>query len=300
MKIYGNAGQAITCENEQTFAGFATRSERDIVADLERRHTVTSPIKLAPLDPKAEKALISRRPKQAPRKPERPAKLPAPRKRTRATTPTAQRQKVARPASGDGQPTKRRRAPQKRWIAVDLELLISRYRDGQSAPQLATQFGIAPARVRRLLDQAGIERRDDRAGHSGGTPKSYEASLVSTVRRLYGAGFSQLEVAIYCKTTTKVIQRLMDRHDIERRPAIARPQNRGDHAQDHRNLVASLGGAHVIRDWARRYGVYCPAVGLPSAAVVDAYLDRDNAEPREPSLREVAQRMIRDQKAEAV
>jgi hypothetical protein len=113
MKIYGNAGQAITCENEQTFAGFATRSERDIVADLERRHTVTSPIKLAPLDPKAEKALISRRPKQAPRKPERPAKLPAPRKRTRATTPTAQRQKVARPASGDGQPTKRRRAPQK-------------------------------------------------------------------------------------------------------------------------------------------------------------------------------------------
>ena len=53
----------------------------------------------------------------------------------------------------------------------------------------------------------------------------YPAELVDQVRALYESGSTQDEVAIELGVSQKVVWRLMERHGIERRPAIPRNQS---------------------------------------------------------------------------
>ena len=58
----------------------------------------------------------------------------------------------------------------------------------------------------------------------GAKPKAYDDALVLSVRDLYVAGHSQVEVAEKVGVTQKVIWNLMRRHGIEARPQIKRNQ----------------------------------------------------------------------------
>lgn len=441
MRSEGNTGQAITSTNDTPFHGFATTSGRDILSDLERARRKHSPIKLAPLAPAAERALISegrRERKQAgparsraPRKPAKPARLPAPGPRIPAQRPVrppatpgpsrARRGQTSNPVRDQvlaahqagltvteirielevSDPTVRRHLRdagltphRKSRLQFDPAQLVACYLAGYSVPataemfgcsrrivrealgryhvvrrddvtvhghkprataasqlitdpprigqdvadlyhagvtvpsQIARQLGVSwatvqrhlaraglsgvdgrrvasrqrrpdlqidivktlyaepmtcaeiaedlgttPKTIREMLRRSGIELRDDRSTNSGSKPKSYDAALIATVRRLYESGMNQLEVAQYCKVGTHVVQRIMDRYGIDSREAKARPHRAGDHAEEHRAHVEYLGGASVIREWADRNGVPCPRVGTPPMAVVDAYLD---------------------------
>lgn len=398
MKTYGNAGQAITAVNEHTFEGFATRSGRDIFADIERAHAATqihSPIKLAPLDPAAERALISegRRERQqagparsrAPRKPAKPARLPAPGSRIPAQRPdrppatpgpSRARRGQTNPgrdqvlaAHGDGltiteictglevsDPTRRlvrdaleryhvvrrddvtvhghkarvtaaselitdpphiaqdvvdlynagvtvpsqisrqlgvswttvtrhlrnaglrasdgrRSASRQRRPDLHIDVIKSLYAEPMTCAEIAESLGTTPKTIREMLRRSGTEIRDDRATNSGSRPKAYDPQTVATVRRLYESGMSQVEVAQKLDVGIHVVQRVMDRYGIDSREAKARPHRAGDHAEEHRAHVESLGGSSVVREWADRNGFYCPRVGTPPIVVVDAYLD---------------------------
>lgn len=59
---------------------------------------------------------------------------------------------------------------------------------------------------------------------SGAKPKVYPPAMVDAVRRLYGDGRTQLEIATELGTTQKVIYNLMRRHEIPCRVAAKRDQ----------------------------------------------------------------------------
>ena len=55
-------------------------------------------------------------------------------------------------------------------------------------------------------------------------PKQYPPALVAKVRTLYGAGMTMRETAEEVGVSVRVLQRLMPRHGISRRPAAPRDQ----------------------------------------------------------------------------
>ena len=92
----------------------------------------------------------------------------------------------------------------------------------------------------------------------GAKPKVYPREIVERVRRLYASGMTQSEVAEEIGTTQKVIWRLMERHQIPRRPRIKRDQRganndswKGDgarYAAMHLRVAAARGKpAHCVR-----------------------------------------------------
>lgn len=165
MKNYGNTGQAVTCVNEPTFEGFVTKSGRTIEDDLARaRAPFVSPIKLQPLTPAAERALISgstptRRspatPRPARRKPAQPARLPAPAPAKPSTTPRPSLgTTVERPLAGGGQ-TKGKQAPKASRGLTRTRVLLAH---GQGLPnrQIADQIGVTVQTVAFHLRNAGL------------------------------------------------------------------------------------------------------------------------------------------------
>lgn len=105
--------------------------------------------------------------------------------------------------------------------------------------------------------------------------KTYDPELVEMVRRTYEAGHTMAETADICGTTVKVLQRLMPRHGINRRPAVIRNQNGPNNAnwKGDKALYAALhlrvrsargepsgcrcGAAGCAYEWANLTGDYC-------------------------------------------
>jgi len=149
---------------------------------------------------------------------------------------------------------------------------VVRYANGQTPPEIATVLDSTPKAIRATLDRVGVQRRDDRAGHSGGTNKitAYPPELVEKVRRLYHEEhLSQAGVAARLGVTTKVVQLVMRKHTISAREAVA--VNPQDGSVGLRARIEALGGNAEIRAWAVRNGVPCPKVGTVPTRVVDAY-----------------------------
>jgi transposase len=93
------------------------------------------------------------------------------------------------------------------------------YVAGETAVAIAARHGRMPKTIRDTLRAAGVQLRDDRATRSRGQRKEYNPAMVADVRRLYvDEGLTQLEVAARIGSTAKVVQRLMDRHEIPTRP----------------------------------------------------------------------------------
>jgi CBS domain-containing protein len=73
----------------------------------------------------------------------------------------------------------------------------------------------------------------------GAKAKTYPAAFVSEVRRLYGEGMTQVEIARELQSTQKVVWRLMRRHGIGARPAIKRDSGDYHNVHDYVRLCAS-------------------------------------------------------------
>jgi transposase len=103
--------------------------------------------------------------------------------------------------------------------AGERDAIVASYAAGQTAVEIAARHGRSPKTIRDTLRGAGVQLRDDRATRSGGQPKEYDPALVAEVRRLYvDERLTQAEVAARTGSTAKVVQRLMDRHEIPTRP----------------------------------------------------------------------------------
>lgn len=183
---------------------------------------------------------------------------------TEATTP-----------AGPAGPRPRRRPPVP--STIDQAEVVRRYQDGETPPQIGRALGHTAGTIRKALDRAGVERRDDRATASGSQPKHYDPQLVARVRALYTLHkLTQAEVAEAIGSSTKVVQNIMARHGIEARPAasvVGHPGTKADRAKPLKQLMTESGITSAqVRAWARGAGYLVPDVGLVSASLVDSYL----------------------------
>lgn len=172
----------------------------------------------------------------------------------------------------------RRTADRSRRPDLVPAVIVARYVAGETCAQLAATLGTSYQTVRKIVARSGVERRDDRAGHSGGQPATYDPSVVTTVLRLYDARFSYREVAEYCGIGHKAVAKILARNGIQARPAG--PRHAQDYAATHGGHVRAVGGASAIRAWAASEGVECPERGLPPLGVLEAYIDA-HPQPRQ-------------------
>lgn len=177
---------------------------------------------------------------------------------------------VARPRTPRGPDLR----PRKTHARLDLPEIIRRYQAGQTPPLIAAALGTTGKTIRRALDHAGIERRDDRATASGSQPKAYDPALVERIRALYtDQGLSQSEVADQIGTSTKVVTTVMTRYGIPAREPGLQHKPGQDRAAGLKARMATAGiSAAQVRAWARTTGIPVPPVGLLKTAVVEAYL----------------------------
>lgn len=89
----------------------------------------------------------------------------------------------------------------------------------------------------------------------------YPPELVEQVRELYGAGHTMKEVAALAGVSVKVLQTLMPRHGIARRPAIPRNQ-RGPANAGWKGDAAGYKALHLRVDAARGKPRACECCGL--------------------------------------
>lgn len=208
------------------------------------------------LEPKPVKA---RKPRRSPKRRPTQRTTPAPRVRR----PKGQYAKPIgpkrRPTGGPTQSTRR---------DLDEHAVIAAYRDGHTAPRIAAAYGVTPKRIRAILTRHGVDLRDDRALHSGGRPRIYDAHTRTEVARLYLAGLSRSQVAAQMGIPYKTVVTIMTRDGV---PARQRQAGRQDGAAALKARIRGLGVTpREINAWARTAG-FPPSRGLPSTAVVDAY-----------------------------
>lgn len=215
-------------------------------------------------------ALEAARPKPAPAptasKPTKRARRPRAPSVPRAPRPS---RVIPGPALGPEVPKWIRRAASDR---LDVQTIIAQYRAGDSPPTIARNHGVTPKRIYALLDHHGIERRDDRAGHSGSKPVEYPPELVAQVRRLYvDENLSRTAVAERLGFPLKRVETIMRRYGIDARP---RQTGRQDGARGLKDQIAALGvTVRDIKTWALEHGLIDDASkpGIPSAHIVAAY-----------------------------
>lgn len=151
----------------------------------------------------------------------------------------------------------------------DVDAATTDYQAGTTVPELATRLGISRSTIRRHLRRAGVQLRDDRAGHSGGQPKFDDPLLVAQVRDLYASGLSQDGVGHQLGLTQKQISRIMSRHGITARSG---QHGSGDTLGEYRERITALGVTTAdIRSWARRQDIEVTTRGAVSYAVLTAY-----------------------------
>lgn len=156
---------------------------------------------------------------------------------------------------------------------IDETAMVADYLEGYSAPQLALTYGIAQKRVRDTVARHGHQLRDDRKTRSGGKPKEYDPQLVEQVRRLYlDEHLSQSAVAHRLGSTIKVVQSIMNRHQI---PARQGETGHIDGSAGLRAEIAELGvPVYDIKTWAMAQGLLLEiAPGTPPRRVFEAYRD---------------------------
>lgn len=234
-----------------------TCSRRDSTVHVETHEcaTCTSPIP----EPKArpvKKARRSpkRRPTQHTPKPPRTPKPPKP--RGQYAKPIGPRRQ---PAGGPNTTTRR---------DLNESQIVTAYRSGVTAPRIAAQWGTTSKRIRRILTQAGVDLRDDRALHSGGRPRAYPPETRAEVARLYLEGYSRSQVAAELGIPYKTVVTIMTRDGV---PARQRQSGRQDGAAALKARIRDLGVTpRDINAWARLAG-YPVSRGIPSARVVDAF-----------------------------
>lgn len=165
------------------------------------------------------------------------------------------------------------RRPRRPSPDLDDREIARRYQAGESAPALARAHGVTPKRIRAILDDLRIPRRDDRTLNSGGKPREWDDDTVNAVRRLYlDQHLSRTHVAEELHLTLKTVTTIMRRYDIPAR------ERQCGHLDGAATLKARMNDAGVtsrqVKDWALQQGrITTIARGIPKAALVEAYLD---------------------------
>lgn len=165
------------------------------------------------------------------------------------------------------QPTARRSPTTRRSPNIDVADVVRRYQAGDTAPTIGAALGLSPKRVREVLDDAGVQRRDDRTAHSGGhkkSPADDNPDLVATVRRLYLEEEMPLdEVGERVGLSQKGVQGIAERHGIPLRPAAAfghRNKASKISAADRDAIVDRYQRGESTGALAKAYGVSIPTI----------------------------------------
>lgn len=162
--------------------------------------------------------------------------------------------------------------PLARARAATRAAVVAEYTDGGVLiSDLAAKYNVSTSLVRKALDAAGIERRDERSLRSGGRPRDYDETTMDDVCRLYTVEeLSQPAIAERLDLPYKTVVTIMHRRGIEPRKG---PGGGGDHAADLKQRIAALGVTpSEVKSWAVREGVLLGMQpGIPPARVVDAY-----------------------------
>lgn len=145
----------------------------------------------------------------------------------------------------------------------------------RSIPEIAAITGHARGTVRAVLIGAQIQLRDDRRTKSGGKPTHDGPELTEAVRRAYvDEGLSLIETGARFRIAQQRVKRMLEAADVEIRPhAFSADYERRDQAKPLKQRIAELGvPTRQIKEWAVRVGLLNDVrVGLPSAAIVEAY-----------------------------
>lgn len=182
--------------------------------------------------------------------------------------------------SGPPVPSARRRltTPVRRAGVTELDAqdergIIRRYLAGETAVELAAKYECTPKRIRQILDRNGIQRRDDRALHSGGHPRKYDDDTIREVIRLYvDEHLSRNTVAQRLGIPYKTVCTIMMRAGVTARQGQS---GRGDGAKSLKAYMAEHGlVSRDVKQWALDQGLVDHiARGLPPQTLVDAYAE---------------------------
>lgn len=229
----------------------------------------------------------------------RPPRAPRP---VAAPRPVVERPDPVRPCVSCGAPTRpagwradrapgtRQRAargicctcyrPKSPRAQVALERIVELYVDANlGAREVGERLGISGQQVINRLRAAGVpvRARGQRVTRpTGSKPKEYDAAFVEQVRELASQDMTHGEIAAAAGTTRKVVQRVMERHGIPSRPAVAKRPIDGAAPLKARMAAAAVTAADV-RAWAGEHGVPISTRGLPPARVLDQYLAANGA-----------------------
>lgn len=114
---------------------------------------------------------------------------------------------------------------------LDVDSIITAYRNGETIPKIAAAHTTARSRIRRLLLKADVQLRDDRATHSGGRNlTTLPPDLLAQLAADYNTGQTLDQVAATHHVDVKVIRRNFRENGITIRPPA--------HLQPPRELTA--------------------------------------------------------------
>lgn len=177
-------------------------------------------------------------------------------------------------------PTQQPKTRGRRQTTVDRDDVACRYQAGETAPAIATALGTSAKTVRWILDEAGVQRRDDRTGHSGGRNRIHEddPQLVARVRALYELHqLSQAQVAEALNTSVKVVQGVMARNGIQARPSASHSQHGHAVPNNSKRITDRLNDLGItsrqVKEWAQQAGLITGVRrGACPEHLIEAYL----------------------------
>lgn len=118
-------------------------------------------------------------------------------------------------------PRRRGRTARAGVVDVDEAAVLVDYNLGCTAPQLAEQYGCTPKRIRSILERHGVQRRDDRAAHSGGANRFHpEPEVVDELRAAYEQGATIDELGNRFGHGRRQITRVLREAGVTIRPPV--------------------------------------------------------------------------------
>lgn len=159
----------------------------------------------------------------------------------------------------------------------DIDHAITLAGKGLTAREIAEQVGASTVTVRRVLGRHGVTLTDGRTKYSGGQNSLRRRGDVDPqhVRDLYEQHGNTTHVARLLGCSPQTVARILTDLDVHIRSSgdVQRGRPGADHAAHLKALMREHGTTPVeVRTWGATHGYDVARNGIPSRAVVDAYL----------------------------
>lgn len=150
--------------------------------------------------------------------------------------------------------------------------ILAEYEAGVTKAQIAERTGWSISTVKRVIIGAGMPKRDERAGNSGGHNR-HAPELDQQVLDAYAEHGSQVAVAALLRCSPNTVGRILHAHGVIVRTSAE--QNRGrpgrDTLVDLRTLIDAHGLTWAdVRTWGNANGHPVGMRGVPSREVIEA------------------------------